>query len=627
MYDDLALLFGLPSNDKRIKLFLHVFLHTTIMPTTGRSIVDRLLNFDTAYWEEKPELFDTRTTSGLYVPAASAVDIEWYTFATTLANSLANINNKKPFSIERNKRLAILNKYTNVSKLQRFFILDPVKKIFGIRWDSNQFVKSHEPETDEGKIYEHLMRLLNLDPDVILHVIRNPNNNNALKKYRNSIVFSYKIDKISIQLMLEDAKNAPTPLGTPSTFLANLDSNITDTYFRDSKDPSKLLTKDSSGNLIEVQRGSKAFYDAANDPNNCIGLGVKGKHAGKTSVGNTCTDYLLQCIDGADPTSCRNYMTDKEFWGDNNNSIKQEVTKMLPAMALTTLEKFGFKQITVNDSIAKRNINKVEPVNSWLQKLEKDMNDPMQFSNIENNTNLILYLTLLVDKINGSPQILNKNIVESEDTSIYNPKRFVGQLLYNIGLLPKVSIIPNYAANVNRINDTFRYGLNIAAGYPIYLIKQRGGASGMVVEPYRYVSIGLENQYNTLKNVLKTHGKTLDESNDNEVKALFANFRNTENKVVQTMKIMEKYIELMDVFAYNDPHQILNLETLNEITKSYEHQLNKTNRKQDTLVQALQTLADIVQEAVNKSIAAKQNNNNAAKQNNNYTSTPFSHDN
>ena len=68
-----------------------------------------------------------------------------------------------------------------------------------------------------------------------------------------------------------------------------------------------------------------------------------------------------------------------------------------------------------------------------------------------------------------------------------------------------------------------------------------GGAMGAVVEEeYKFTSVELEKHYNSLKQMLKSHGKELDASNDNELKALFASFKNTENKVVQTMKIMKK---------------------------------------------------------------------------------------
>ena len=616
MYDDLALLFGLPSNDKRIKLFLHLFLHTRA-DTTDDIVKERLLNYNENYWDKKPELY--KSSGPTYVQSDDKTDIEWYIFAEALSKSLNEMNNKTPYSQVRDRRLDILNKYKDNLYLRRLFYEElDIIDIFGIKWDALNFVKHSNPLTDVNHIFIRLAKLLKLEADIINEVLNYHVNDESLKKYRNSNVFTYKIDKISIQLMLEDAKNAPTPLGKSSTFLASLDSNITDTYFRDSKDPSKLFTKDATGNLIEVQRGSTAFYDAAKK--NCVGLGVKGKDTGATPDGNTCTDYLLQCINGNDPAMCRTYMTDEKFWGENENSIKQEVKNMLPAMALTTLEKFDFKQIMVNDTIAKRQINKVESVNSWLEKLKQNMDDTDSFNKIQSNTNLILYLTLLVDKINGSPQILNKNIVESEDTLMYNSKKFYGQLLSLYGLLPKVSF-PNYAASVSRLSDTLRYSLNIAATQPqLLVVRQRGGSYIMDAEPHNFVSIELENNYNMFKNILKAHGKELDINNDTEIKGLFASFKNTENKVVQTMKIMSKYIELMEVFAHNDPNQVLNLETLNEITKSYEHQLNKTNRKHDTLTQALQTLADIVQEAVNKSGAAKNNNNI-------YTSTPFTHNN
>ena len=620
MYDNLAPLFGLENDDKRIRLFLHLFL-----ATDNNRQIERIL-FYSDKWDNK----DVVSGGTTYPSDDRYVDFEWYIFFSKLGEGILKSNT----AMNIQEKIDILSKYENNNKVIWFFTTVP--DLFGIMWDGKHFGKARSPaiNRDSNDVVSKIVTLIALKLNVdekyrkshydgmMKDYFRVIDDNNLVIKYNARKIFSYKIDKDTAQFMLEDAKNAPTPIGTPSSFLASIDSNITDTYFRDVKDPSKLYTKDNSGNLLEVQRGSKAFWESSKK--SCAGLGVKGLKDGPTGQGSTCSDYLLDCIRGADPTQCRKYMTDPEFWGENENSIKNEVRNMLPAMALTTLEKFKFNQITVNDSVAKKMLNKVESVNTWLQRLEKEMTgNRSDFELIQKNTNLTLYLNLLVEKINGSPQILNENIVQSEDTLTYNRNRFKGQLLEMYGLLPKLPFTVNYSASINRLSDTLKYGLNIAASQPQFLVlrAQRGGGnSNMVEDSYKYSSIELETQYTMLKNMLKAHGKQLDFSNDNELQALFASFKNTENKVVQTLNIMRKYIDLMEGFTYNDPHKVLNLETLNEITKAHEHQLNKTAKKQDSLVQALQTLADVVQEAINKSGSAN-------KLNSVVTSLPFTHNN
>ena len=589
MYDELAPLFGVDKNDKRIRLFLHLFLGET-----ARS--KQRIIYHSELWGQK---------SGV---RKSDIDPELAVFGVQLGENIEKSNKSTNQSV-KDENLRILNKYS--SKANAYKVLG---NLVGAE------------KSPEGKVYNKIYSDVSAAKVMIATLLGFASYREMVSiaspyedELKSSKAFTYKIDKLTAQTMLEEAKNELTPIGSASTFLASLDTpSNTDTYFRDAKDPSKLFTKDNSGNLVEVTRGSQTFWEASKD--NCAGF-----HVAKGSK-EACTDYLLECINGSDPTQCRNYMAEPAFWGDSENGIKEEIKQMLPAMALTTLEKFGFKQVNVIDSVAKKSLNKVESVNSWLQRLEKDMTDAAEFEPIKKNTNLTLYLNLLVDKINSSPHILNENIVQSEETQPYNPSKFNGQLLSTYGLRPKLPSGSNVVSSIARLSDTMRYGLAASAELQPRVIvavnpgfSMRGGA--VVQEDYKFTAVELENQYNLLKNMLKAHSKEIDASNDAELRRLFTSFKTTENKLWQTIKIMDKYVQLMDGFAYNDPNKILNLETLNEIVKAHEHQLTKTGKKQETLVQALQALADVVQEAVNKPSVNKPSVNGVP------TSAPFTHHN
>jgi len=584
MYDELASLFGLKNNDKRPRLFLHILLRTV----RNRSVHRLTLHGNGSTWATKGGVDE------------NDIDPELQAFVLDLEDA---INSRRIDPDKINEQNIILNKYYKVKNISKIAKLvgseDDGKKFNGFNKD---LIKTELDKHKEG------FKVNSADPDLI--------------PYRGQTIFSYKIDKATAQGMLEDTKNEATPVASTSTFLASFDApSNTDTYFRDSKDPSKLYTKDDAGNLVEVTRGSAKFWEESKKKDNCAGF-----HVAKDKP-DACSYYLLDCINGSDPTTCRNYMADPSFWGDNENSIKEEVKQMLPAMALTTLEKFGFKQVNVVDSVAKKSLNKVESVTTWLERLRKDMSSALtEYAQIESNTNLTLYLNLLVEKINGSPHILNEKIAESEETQPYNPSKFNGQLLSSYGLKPKLPSGSNIVSSMSRLSDTMKYGLTatatlqpkvIVAVNPGFVMS--GGADN-IQEDYKFTAVELENQYNLLKNMLKAHGKEIDSSNDLELKALFSSFKTTENKLWQTIKIMNKYVELMDAFAYNDPNKVLNLETLNEIVKAHEHQLTKTSKKQETIVQALQTLADVVQEAVNKSGPSKSSTGVP-------TSAPFTHHN
>jgi len=583
MYDELASLFGLKSNDKRPRLFLHILLETV----TNRSIGRLAFHGDGTTWAYKKGVAD------------DDIDPELQAFVLDLEVA---INKRRIDKDKINEQNIILNKYYKVKNISR------IAKLVG--------------SVDDGKKFNGFNKdLIETELDALKGGFKvNSGNPNLIELFRSQTIFSYKIDKATAQGMFEDTKNEATPVASTSTFLASFDApSNTDTYFRDSKDPSKLYTKDDAGKLVEVTRGSAKFWEESKK--NCAGF-----HVAKNNK-DVCSYYLLECINGSDPTKCRDYMAEPSFWGDDENGIKEEVKQMLPAMALTTLEKFGFKQVNVVDSVAKKSLNKVESVTTWLERLGKDMNSsPEEYKKIVGNEHLILYLSLLVEKINGSPHILNENIAESEETQPYNPSKFNGQLLSSYGLKPKLPSGSNIVSSMSRLSDTMKYGLTATATLQPKVIVavnpgfvMRGGADN-IQEDYKFTAVELENQYNLLKNMLKAHGKEIDSSNDLELKALFSSFKTTENKLWQTIKIMNKYVELMDAFSYNDPNKVLNLETLNEIVKAHEHQLTKTSKKQETIVQALQTLADVVQEAVNKSGATKSATGVP-------TSAPFTHHN
>lgn len=573
IYDDLAPVLGLPEGDQRIRLFLHLVINPEIRDR------DRLLLHGVDIWEKKDGV------------AEDEVDPEWAVFGVELHNALEKM---RTTTVNDSDNVERLNRHKEHKDLITF--IDAIHPRYIFNPDKKSFETKKKDESEKDRRGFLLARKLLKYPDYeTMNAIGSADEN---KKYVGRKLFTYKLSKAVAHSILESAKNAPTLIGGPSKFLASLDS-VTDAkqYFRVDKEPTKLFTKNDKGDLVEVQRGSNKFWEESSK--NCGGLYVKenGEHK--------CADYLIDCIAGSDPKKCRDYMSDVKFWGDDKDSVKAEVKSMLPALALTTLEKFGFKQISSFDSVAKRNINQMETVDSWLERLGNEMGvDNEEFKKIQGNTSLVLYLGLLVEKFKTNPAILNENINESEGTLQYNPAKFNGQLLASYGLRPKVPVSHPVISSTNRLSILAKTALNVPSnrvvltvgtGLPIMM---RGGA--VVNEEYKLTSVELENQYNLLKNMLKANGKDIDSSNDLEIKALISSFKNTENKLVQTMKIMDKYVELMNAFEYNDQHKVLNLETLDAIVKAHDHQLNKSTKKQEGLIQAIQTLADVVQEAVNK---------------------------
>jgi len=437
---------------------------------------------------------------------------------------------------------------------------------------------------------------------------------NEYKKYINRTTFSYKIGKHVAFSMLEEAKDEPIHISpSGSKFLDSLDMDTSIPkyeYYRKSDDPSKLYTKDKDGKEIDVSKNSNKFWEEAKNETNCNGFHVSPNDK------NRCTDYLAECIKGTDPTKCRIYMAEATFWGDKNG-IKKEVIEMLPTYALKTLKTFGFEQVHAYDSIAKINIVKMERLQSWLERLRINMvkddpaTGPGEFSKILNNTTLTLYLSLLIQKLDESPAILNETYTgKTEESSAYNPNRFNGTLLSQIGLFGKLPSGNNcdILAKNNRLAALIREN-NMSRKYgPHFIVNvKRGAMMGGAIEldsNYKYAAIVLEKQYEAYINILKAHGKEIAPDQDNILKTLLSSLKNTENKLFQSMKLFEKYIELIDVHQYNDPNKVLNLDTLNIIVNSNNKLLNKTNTKQAAFMEMMATIAASIQEVVSKKAAA-----------------------
>jgi hypothetical protein len=299
-------------------------------------------------------------------------------------------------------------------------------------------------------------------------------------------------------------------------------------------------------------------------------------------------------------------MTDASFWGDKTGAPK-EVKEMLPAYAVATLKKFGFVTVKVYDTVAKRNINKIERVNVWLERLGKEMvktdDEKNDFKKIMGNTNLSLYLNLLIEKLDASPHILNEDYNgTSEETSVYNPNRFAGTTLAQYGLKPKLPTnigCGNYAEKNRRLSDVLRYNIESRRMLPHFILPiavrgVRGMSGGAVIdEEYKYSSNILDDQYKLYVNILKSHGKEIAPDQDATLRNLLKSLRNTENKLVQSIKLFEKYVELMNVHKFNDPDTVLSLEGLDAIVKSNIKLLEKTNSKQESAINIIQTVASI----------------------------------
>jgi len=552
-------------------------------------------------------------------------DIEIDLFVNDLAARFLNMNDEEIKS--------------NLSKLvgknldyTAYFVLDGLFRTINGNSPKNMIsgpINTFEKNTREkilSKLFgvQDLLKFINKDVKAFMDEYHN----------RDPLAFSYKIDEFLARRVLQDESTANISVG--STFLTDLDSKLaapTHEFYRKPEDLSKLWTKEKVNGKeveVEVQRGSQKMREVTKDNTTCYG------HYVTNDGSETCHKYLEECLNGNGIDKCRDFMKNKKFWGDGKGGAKSEVNGMLPATALATLEKFGFRQVTVFDSVAKRNIFKVESVSSWLENLSKTITNLVEYNAIKDNDNLIKYLSLLEGKINSSPEILNKGITVSEGTQTFNPNKFAGQFAAQVGIKAKIPIEP-MAGLHKRLTHTLNTSGVIGSPNKFIIpvaINMRGGNDmvGGDVSDYisnlllddnkeaKFVAFEYENMYNSYKNALKGMNKTIDPTDDKELQKLITSFKNTEKKAFVSLQLIKKYIELMDVFKYNDPRAVLTLSNLDLLVSTNKAQLEKGTKKQENLTNALNTLASVVENAVN---VAKP----ASSVQGSLTGSSFSHDN
>ena len=534
----------------------------------------------------------------------------------------SNIDNERDLEIdlliydisERVKRIdrdTIINALSNLADKKMDYTAESIVNALFKNINNNQPTNPIQLPVNTFELYKqsdivrNLFNALQLTKPILVD-FNNQEGLDFTKEYhsRRPLAFSFEIDEYLARRILQDVSTTNVSVG--SSFLTDLDSSLvapTHEFYRKPEDLSKLWTKEN-GVEVEVQRGSNKLNDVTKNASDCRGFQV-------TSNGNvTCHKYLEECLNGNGIDKCRDFMKNKKFWGNVDGSAKTELKGMLPATALATLEKFGFRQVNVFDSVAKRTIFKVETVSSWLENLSKTITDATEYNAIKGNENLIKYLTLLEVKINASPEILNKGITSSDGTLSFNPNKFSGQYAAQVGIrakIPIASVVGPYKRFSNTLTTYGITGSNIVSPKFIVPIRVGGVMHGGSVsnyalnldQNYKFASTEFENQYKSFKNALNSAGKTIDPVDDKALTDLLESFKKSEKKIVISLKLIEKYIQLMDVFKNNDPRGVLTLSNLDLLLSTNKTQVEKGSKKQESLISALTTLSSVVENAVN----------------------------
>jgi hypothetical protein len=418
--------------------------------------------------------------------------------------------------------------------------------------------------------------------------------------------FGYKVDVYFIKKLMEMAAVKDTT--SVSGFWASSPGAETEIIFRKHSDPSKLFKLTKDGNEVDVSASS---VSSASTLPKCGTTGVKA------SGSLTCNDYLNKCLLDGKPENiaeCKRFMADENFW----DVTPQEVSNMLPIVAVTTLKNFGFKTYR-ND----RGHEVMQSVSEWLEGLKGKVTDA-ELEGIGKNPKLTIYLGLIVNKINNNPTILNSTIVGNPlNIDIDDIKAsFRGTYGSMIGLVPGINKSKINEVNINlaRQSDAIRMGLyhlrrssenrmvlingalySMGIPYVVGVRQQMGGAGNVVTmysTPTPENDLPVENAP-VLRNLsaallakLKSMGKNLGSADQAELERYLADYSRTEEKLMKAIKYVDKYIDLIEVYKQYDRDNVLTVDNLVKFVDARTKYFDRTESKLMTVVDLLRNTFD-----------------------------------
>lgn len=621
-FDQMIPFFGV-KNDNRVRLYLDVLEHQwnkLVAPGVKAGSVTMTSNWDSGL--PRLELLNKHFTTPDVGIDGNQVHSEWKHFRATLEcrlsdKTMATFSNKHSITacntdVSGDEVLNIIKMFGNDnSDMGKFFqavIIAHLENLSITPGAMSSAMVSNPRTWYNATDFQFKNSFDNVFGTVIVSNRRPSNSEN----------FGFALNKYSAQLLIEEA--GTNAVATADTFWDDVNNNVDDeTFYRKVSDPSKLFRVDSDGNEVEVGVRSSKFKDEmAKTHNECNVI-----QSNNTNTAD-CANYINRCIVNGSPTdimNCKTYMTDPSFW----DNMKSEVTNMLPTLLVKTLHNFGFTRVKNSDGN-----DMFCSVNAWVKGLTdrvgKDLTQ-LELDNITKNTKLMAYLELLVAKVNSNPAILNENYVASTRDPAEHANRFKDTYLTKIRVHPRIEIINNSksssGADISRYLDLIRRNSDARRSLYESVVSTKGSAiyvnglpftMGMIAPVYMMRGAGVssssqenimpnsklfENAFNQLNSALSYKNKHLDVSTINKFKQLLSSYKNTEYKLIKSIAYLTKYIELIETHRSYDKNNVLTMQDVLTFVNARTKYEGKLELKQDTLLNQIQIILDMVNDNLN----------------------------
>lgn len=381
-------------------------------------------------------------------------------------------------------------------------------------------------------------------------------------------MWNINTDKFYMQKLFESVSNAASAsVGASKDFFGDVETND---FVRNENDD--LVDADTKQ---AVGHGSDAYKNLT-AASKCFTTG----HANDAK----CTEYMKKCLIGQDIKGCAQFLTDKSFWGN----MAEEVKNMNPAIAVDTLRAFGFA-IEEGENGTKSS----EDTSDWLKSLGNKGLSTSDVQNITSNAKLIAYLDAVVARVNSNPAILNRKKAAAPGLS--------GTCMQKYGIKAKVRKTRPCVASMYRISNCINahnMRLSVLLGVsPIVGIVGGGAVADIekreAAEPM-WASAYFARMFSSINNTLESLGKKIQDDDKKTVTDMIDSLRDSEEKLYKTMKYAAKYHALLEIYGEEHSPTTLNMDTLQKFVDARNKYFVKTSKRQSSLAGVLTAIVKTI---------------------------------
>ena len=433
---------------------------------------------------------------------------------------------------------------------------------------------------------------------------------------------NYDLNKMSaglqpdLETMMRDILTKKT---TPSAHIADDETDKIDAAIRRAN--WKRIGEDTwetvlaDGSPVKYTPGTPLFEDEVSaQVNNCAAVGFANDI-------NKCRDFLTEIANNNNSEQLG------QLASQMNDAVSGEVVaKLHPKYALAILKSFGFHRKLCSDSIAGRQIEKVQRVEDWKKNFVNKKFSVEVANKIKSNPKLLNFLDLLAQLVNSNPSILNDSYAGETEESVGNvvvPDDLVKRRI--VPVQPKNSGKPVLSwgtinDKMSKIYGSFSKGLTFNGNstnsplgmdniFPSIVLptaatrvvgstwgSMSGGGDTKVFLQEHDTALEYSNNINKtlleLVSNLKASGKELSKDDIATISVKIGQFEQLEKELYETAQNIQTYSQLIKVLEAEKKREIITDAHIRKYVEKYNHLLNRYEKTGSSLSTLVSLLSD-----------------------------------